>query len=64
MRGLKVHPRYEDLIEVAFSDGLENIIFPYRDASFFKKRIHSKPIRRGGDKTDAITTRRSKQTCI
>ena len=34
MRGLKVKPTYESLTGVAFSDGLEHIKFPNRDASF------------------------------
>ena len=34
MKGLRVHPRYEGLIEVAFSDGSGNIKLPDRDASF------------------------------
>ena len=34
MRGLKVKPPYEQLIGVATSDGLGNIKFPSRDASF------------------------------
>ena len=34
--GLKVHRRYEDLIGVAVSDGLEQIKFPNRDASFLR----------------------------
>ena len=36
MQGLKVHSQYEDLIGVAFSDGLEHIKFPNRDASFLR----------------------------
>ena len=34
IRGLKVKPKYEDLIGVAFSNGLEQIKIPNRDASF------------------------------
>ena len=34
MRGLKVKPSYEQLIGTASSDGLEQIKFPSRDASF------------------------------
>ena len=37
MRGLKVKPADEDSIGVAYSDGLEQISFPSRDASFFKE---------------------------
>ena len=32
MQGLRLKPRYEDLIGVAVSDGLQNIRFPNRDA--------------------------------
>ena len=32
MQGLRLKPRYEDLIGVAVSDGLQNIKFPNRDA--------------------------------
>ena len=34
--GLRVRPSYEDLIGVAVSDGLENIKFPNRDATFLR----------------------------
>ena len=37
MRGLKLKPKYEDLIGVAFSDGLEHIKFPNRDAKFLRE---------------------------
>ena len=36
MQGLKVHRQYEDLIGVAFSDGLEHIKFLNRGASFLR----------------------------
>ena len=36
LQGLNVHRQYEDLIGVAFSDGLENIVFPNRNASFLR----------------------------
>ena len=36
MRGLKVQPTYESLIGVAFSDGLEHIELPNRDAEFLR----------------------------
>ena len=36
IQGLKVHRRYEDLINVAVSDELRNIKFPNRDASFLR----------------------------
>ena len=36
MKGLRLKPTYEDLISVAASDGLEQINFPNRDASFLK----------------------------
>ena len=34
MRGLRVHPQYEDLLGVAKSDVLENVKFPNRHAKF------------------------------
>ena len=36
MKGLRVRPQYEDSIEVAVSDGLENIKLPKRDAKFLR----------------------------
>ena len=36
MRGLRIRPKYEDLIGVAVSDGLEHIKFRNRDASFLR----------------------------
>ena len=36
MQGLRVKQTYEDLINVAVSDGLEHIKFPNRDASFLR----------------------------
>ena len=35
-RGLRVHPQYEDLIGVANSGGLDNVLFPNRDATFLR----------------------------
>ena len=37
MRGLRVRPQYEDLIGVAKSNGLGNIEFPNRDATFLRE---------------------------
>ena len=37
MQGLRVRPRYEDLINVAVSDELYNIKFPNRDANLFRE---------------------------
>ena len=37
MRGLKLKPTYEQLINVAVPDGLEHIKFPNRNASFSQK---------------------------
>ena len=34
--GLRLKPKYEDLMGVAVSDGLENIKFPNRNASFLR----------------------------
>ena len=36
MQGLGVKPTYGDLINVAVSDGLENIKFPNRDSTFLR----------------------------
>ena len=36
MQGLKVKPSYEQLINVAVSDGLEHIKFPNRDSTFLR----------------------------
>ena len=36
MRGLRVKPTYEDLINVAVSDELYSIRFPNRDAQFLR----------------------------
>ena len=36
MKGLRLKPTYEDLINVAKSDGLGNIIFPNRNAPFLR----------------------------
>ena len=37
MRGLRVRPQYEDLIGMAKPDGLGNIKFPNRDATFLRE---------------------------
>ena len=36
MKGLRLKPTYAHLIDVAVSDGLENIRFPNRDATFLR----------------------------
>ena len=36
MRGLRLKPKYEDLIGIAVSDELRNIKFPNRDAKFLR----------------------------
>ena len=36
MQGLRVKPKYEDFVGVAFSDGLGNVKFPNRDAKFLR----------------------------
>ena len=36
IRGLRAKPSYEQLINVAVSDGLEQIKFPNRDAPFLR----------------------------
>ena len=37
MRGLRVRPQSEDLVGVAYSDGLEQIKFPNRSAKFSRE---------------------------
>ena len=37
MKGLRVRPRYEQLINVAVSNGLEHIKFPNRDANIIRE---------------------------
>ena len=37
MQGLRVKPSYEDLINVAVPDELQNIEFPNRDAEFLRE---------------------------
>ena len=39
MRGLKPKPKFEDLIGVAFTDGLEHIKFLNRDAKFLREGL-------------------------
>ena len=41
MQGLRVKPSYEALINVAVSDGLENIKPPNRDSTCFKKWLYN-----------------------
>ena len=36
MKGLRVRPQSDDLIRVANSDGLQNVKFPNRGASFLR----------------------------
>ena len=55
MKGLRVRPRYEQLISVSVSDGLEHIKFPNRDASF-PRLFCFKPIRRRRDASNGIAT--------
>ena len=40
MKGLKVHPQYEDLIGVTKSDGLEHIKFPNKDAPVLRNGFY------------------------
>ena len=39
MQGLRVKPSYEALINVAVSNGLENIKFPNRDSTVLRNRF-------------------------
>ena len=59
MRGLRVKPSYEQLIGVAFSDELENIKLPNRDATFLRNGFALKSIRWRRHEGYAITTRAS-----
>ena len=59
IRGLRVKPSYEQLINVAVSDGLEQIKFPNRDASFLRW-LCFKSIRWRRYETDGKTTRNGK----
>ena len=36
MQGLRARPQYEDLVNIAVSDGLEHMKFPNRDASVLR----------------------------
>ena len=45
MKGLRIKPTYEQLIGVAVSDGLAQIKFPNRNATFSKKWLCSITIR-------------------
>ena len=60
IRGLRVKPSYEQLINVAVGDGLEQIKFPNRDSTFFKKWVCIKSIGWGGCKNHGKTTRNGK----
>ena len=60
MKGLRLKPTYEQLIDVAVSDGLDNIRFPNRDGSFFTKWVCFKSIRWRRYETNGKTTRNGK----
>ena len=60
IKGLRVKPNYEGLINVAVSDKLYNIEFPNRDATFFTKWVCFKSIRWRRYETDGKTTRNGK----
>ena len=62
MEGLKLKPKYGDLINVAVSDGLGHIKFPNRNAQFLRNGFKS--IRWRRDEGDGKTTRTSKQRVI
>ena len=63
MQGLKLKTKYEDLINLAVSDGLEHIQFRNRNAQFLRNGF-VKSIRRRRDEGDGKTTRTSKQITI
>ena len=57
MKGLKLKPKNEGLINVAVSDGLEHIKLPNRTAHFFTKWFCFKSIRWRRSKNHGNTTR-------
>ena len=63
VRGLNVRRQYEDLIGVAFSDGLGNIKFPNR-CIISEKWLCFKPVRWRRYENNVITTRSGKQRII
>ena len=63
MQGLKVRRQYEDLIGVAFSDGLGNIKFPNRNVSFLRW-VCPVAIRWRRDEDNGKTATNCKQTII
>ena len=65
MKGLKLKPKYEDLINVAVSDGPEHIKSHNRNALFLRNGfVLSQLRRRRRDEGDGKTTRTSKQSII
>ena len=60
LRGLNVRRQYGDLIGVAFSDGLEHIKCPNRNASFLRW-VCNVTIGWGRNEDDGKTTRNGKQ---
>ena len=60
MKDLRLKPTYEHLIGVAVSDGLDNIRFPNRGATFLRKWVCFKSIRWRRYETDGKTTRNGK----
>ena len=60
MRGLKLKPNYEGLINVAASDKLYSVKFPHRDASFLRKWVCNVTIGWRRDEDDGKTTRHGK----
>ena len=60
IKGLRVKPSYEQLINVAVSDGLENIKFPNRDASFLRNGFVLSQLDGEGARIMEQTTRNGK----
>ena len=59
IKGLRVKPNYEGLINVAVSDKLYNVKFPNRGATFFTKWVCFNSIRWRRHEGYAITRRTS-----
>ena len=60
MRGLRIRPSHEQLIGVAVSDGLQNIKFPNRDATFLRNGFILSQLD-GGYEVDGEATRTSSE---
>ena len=69
IRGLRVKPSYEQLINVAVSDGLEQIKFPNRDASFLRNvyilsQLDNEGMRQMEKQQEMTSKQAFKESCI